>query len=169
MCLLQNYITKKKIKGKNSNRIQDWAGLSRFGSEVMLLGAFSWHGLGPLVLLVESSPTSLHNVINHMIKHFSPDGSSCRMTMPPIHRSQRVTERLKECENDVNHMLWPSQWPDPKPLEHSDNKGSCDWLKTSLENHFFKTVELKGALSNPTNSTSCTKHPLGQKNGHSEK
>jgi hypothetical protein len=36
-----------------------------------------------------------------------------RMTMPPIHRARVVTEWFDEHENDVNHMPWPSQSPDP--------------------------------------------------------
>uniref|UniRef100_A0A3Q3IML7 Uncharacterized protein n=1 Tax=Monopterus albus TaxID=43700 RepID=A0A3Q3IML7_MONAL len=31
------------------------------------------------------------------------------MTVPPIHRARGVVEWLDEYENEVNHMLWPSQ------------------------------------------------------------
>ena len=35
-----------------------------------------------------------------------------------IHRARVVTEWFDEHENDVNHMLWPSQSPDGNPMEH---------------------------------------------------
>ena len=43
---------------------------------------------------------------------------SFRMTMPQYICSLGVTECFDEYENDVNHMLWPSQSPDLNPTEH---------------------------------------------------
>ena len=47
-----------------------------------------------------------------MMKHFYPDGSGLfQDDNTPIHRAQGITEWFDEHENDVNHMLWPSQLP----------------------------------------------------------
>ncbi len=74
----------------------------------MLWGAYSWHSLGPLVPLEGRVTANQYKVVlsdhlYHMMKHFYP---------APIHRVRGVTEWLDEYENDVNHMLWPSQSPD---------------------------------------------------------
>jgi transposase len=36
----------------------------------------------------------------------------------PIHRARVVTEWFDEHDNYLNHMPWPSQSPDLKPIEH---------------------------------------------------
>lgn len=53
------------------------------------------------------------------MKHFYPNESAFfRDVKVSIHRAQGLTERLDEYENEANHVLWPSQWPDPNPTEH---------------------------------------------------
>ena len=53
-----------------------------------------------------------------MMKHFYPEGSGFFQDGDaPIHRARGVTEWFDEYENDVNHMLRPSQSPDLNPIE----------------------------------------------------
>ncbi len=81
----------------------------------MLWGAFCWQGLGPLVPLEGRVTANQYKVVlnDHlypMMKHFYPDGSALfQDDNAPIHRARGVTEWFDEYENDVNHMLWPSQ------------------------------------------------------------
>ncbi len=80
----------------------------------MLWGAFCWHGLGPLVPLMERVTANQYNVVlsdhlHPMMKHFYPDGSGVfQDDNVPIHRARGVTEWFDEYENYVNHSLWPS-------------------------------------------------------------
>lgn len=54
-----------------------------------------------------------------MMKYFYPDGRGLfQDDSVPIHRAQGVTEWFYEYENDVNHILWPSQSPDLNPIEN---------------------------------------------------
>ncbi len=86
--------------------------------------AFCWHGLGPLVPLEGRVTANQYKVVlsDHlypMMKHFYPDGSGLfQDDNAPVHRARGVTEWFDEYENDVNHMLWPSQSPDFNPIEH---------------------------------------------------
>ncbi len=90
----------------------------------MLWGAFCWHGLGPLVPLEGTVTANQYKVVlsDHlypMMKHVYPDGSGLfQDDNAPIHRARGGTECFDECENDVNHMLRPSQSPDLNPDEH---------------------------------------------------
>lgn len=63
---------------------------------VMMWETFSWHGLGPLVLL-------LNDHIYPMMK--SSLFSFFLGCLSPIHWAWRITEWFDEYENVVNHML----------------------------------------------------------------
>ena len=52
-----------------------------------------------------------------MMKPFHPDGSGLfQDDNAPIHRARGVTEWFEEYENQVNHILRPSQSPDLIPI-----------------------------------------------------
>jgi len=69
------------------------------------------------------------------------------MTKAPIHRGRGVTEWFEGYEYDENHMLWPSQSPDPKPTEHL--REILD--KGSSSSFIVQNYEMKNPLRLQTN------------------
>lgn len=81
------------------------------GGSIIDLFLLSWFGSTSKVLLIE------HLYV--MLKQFYPSGSGLfPHDSTSIHRPQEVTEWYDEDEDDLNHMLWPSQLPDLNPVKH---------------------------------------------------
>lgn len=79
----------------------------------VLWGAFSFHALSPLVLQCITAHLYL------IIKYFCIDGNGLFPDdSSPIYRTRGIIERSDEYENNIKHMLWPSQSPDPNSMEH---------------------------------------------------
>ena len=94
------------------------------GGSVMLLGAFSRHGLG-VVIPLEGKVNAkcclmvLSDHFHPMLQHFFPAGRGVfQDDNAPIHRASVVVQWFDEHDTDVIQMSWPSQSPDLHPIEH---------------------------------------------------
>ncbi|XGW04344.1 hypothetical protein V3C99_015479, partial [Haemonchus contortus] len=91
------------------------------GGSVMVYGAFSFHGMGP-ILRIEGTMTgqSYANMIIEKILPWAEDnmpaGWVLQQNNDPKHTSRAAKDAFQQ--KDVRLLDWPSQSPDPNPIEH---------------------------------------------------
>lgn len=130
----------RRPKGtRNSSRYQIPT-VKHGGGSIMLWGAFSWKGVGPLhkiegnmnadmyrdILSVQMLPYARRNLPRNWI--FQQDND-------PKHRSKLLQEFFRK--KNVRVLEWPSQSPDLNPIEHLWQELK---LRIGVENHSNKTV-----------------------------
>lgn len=94
------------------------------GGSCMVWAMFSWHALGPLVILRGSQNASDYlNVLEEQVRPFMqqypPSGHGYYQDdNAPIHRARVVTEWFASNQTTLRHLSWPAQSPDLNPIEH---------------------------------------------------
>ncbi len=92
------------------------------GGGVMVQGIFSWHTLGPLVLIEHRLNAYLSIVADHVHPfmttvypssddYFQQDNAAC-------HKAQIISDWFLEHDNEFTLLKCPPQSPDLNPIEH---------------------------------------------------
>ncbi len=94
------------------------------GGGVMLWGIFSWHTLGPLVLIeYRLNATAYLSIIADHVHHFmttvypSSDGYF-QQDNAPCHKAQIISDWFLEHDNEFTLLKWHPQSPDLNTIEH---------------------------------------------------
>ncbi|GFU92174.1 transposable element Tc1 transposase [Trichonephila clavipes] len=94
------------------------------GGSLMVWGATSWRGLGPLVTLHDNVKAAHYvNILGDQVHPFvlTSFPGECPLYQDdnaPIHTAKIVQEWFAEHEGEVGHLDWPDQSPDLNIIEH---------------------------------------------------
>ncbi|GFX86811.1 transposable element Tc1 transposase [Trichonephila clavipes] len=94
------------------------------GGSLMVWGAISWRGLGPLVTLHDKVKAAHSvNILGDQVHPFVQTSfpGECPLYQDdnaPIHTAKIVQEWFAEDEGEVGHLDWPPQSPDLNIIEH---------------------------------------------------
>nr|KAF6355200.1 hypothetical protein mMyoMyo1_011390 [Myotis myotis] len=98
--------------------------LQASGGSVMVWGMFSWHDLGPFILVEQrlNSPTYLNIVADQvhpiMLMAYPNGNGFFQQDNAPCHGAHKVQEWFQEHEGKFTLLRWPPQSPDLNPIEH---------------------------------------------------
>ncbi len=94
------------------------------GGGVMVWGIFSWHTLGPLVLIAHclNATAYLSIVADHvhpfMTTVYSSSDGYFQQDNAPCHKAQIISDWFLEHDNEFTLLIWPPHSPDLNPIEH---------------------------------------------------
>ncbi|GFU92802.1 transposable element Tcb1 transposase [Trichonephila clavipes] len=94
------------------------------GGSLMVWGAISWRGLGPLVTLHDKVKAAHYvNILGDQVHPFVQTSfpGECPLYQDdnaPIHTAKIVQEWFAEDEGEVGHLDWPPKSPDLNIIEH---------------------------------------------------
>ncbi|GBM10607.1 Transposable element Tcb1 transposase [Araneus ventricosus] len=120
------------------------------GGSIMVWGAISWRGLGPLVILhgrIKSNHylSILGDHVHPFVQTVFPgERPLFQDDNAPIHTARCVQEWFEEHDDAVDHLAWPPQSPDLNSIEHL-----WQYLESKIRSRFpppSGLSELKTAL-----------------------
>ena len=88
------------------------------GGGAMVWGIFSWHTLGPLVLIEHRvNATAYLSIVAVMTTVYPSSDGYFQQDNAPCHRARIISDWFLEYDNEFTVLKWPPQSPDVNPIE----------------------------------------------------